>query len=66
MQWLALVKDDIAVTFAISACLGVNHRKTVQSFQKNSWEGFRILPCTPRLYKFMDKTVAVRKSFGVL
>lgn len=35
----------------------MNHRKTVQSLKKNLWEGCRLLPCKPRLHKFMDETV---------
>lgn len=40
-----------------SACVGMSHRKRVQSFKKQLWGGCRLLPCKPRLYKFMDETV---------
>lgn len=39
------------------ACVRMNHGKTVQSFKKNLWGGCRLLPCKPRLYKFVDETV---------
>lgn len=62
MQWVTVVKDKIFVIFPVLlhpgfACLFMYHEEMVQAFQKNLWESFRILPCKPRLYKFMDKTV---------
>lgn len=62
MQSASLVKEKISVIFAVLlhpcfACLFIDDRKAVQSFQKNLWESFRILTCKPRLYKFMDKSV---------
>lgn len=62
MQSASLVKEKISVIFAVLLhpcfpCLCIDHRKTVQSFQKNLWESFRILTCKPMLYKFMDKSV---------